>query len=167
MEGRVIGPTIISELWSGKSGQRQVTTTNSNHIKIVRKKTLLSNILTSQMLKKGIFVNAAFPNYLTSGKNDELGISFVSYISSVSPSPNCFLFLDLRFVPLPTFTILQSDFAAWMVSARRISRHEGSRRQPGSNYQTVTLIFWAKSTNTILYLSLYSKRHTGLYWHSP
>ena len=55
------------------------------------------------------------------------------------------------------FTILQSDFAAWMVSARRISRHEGSRRQPGSNYQTVTLIFWAKSTNTILYLSLYSK----------
>ena len=102
-------------------------------------------------------MNAAFPNYLTSGKNDELGISFVSYISSVSPSPNWFLVLDLRFVPLPTFTILQSDFAAWMVSARRIWRHEGSRRQPGSNYQTVTLIFWAKSTNTILYLSLYSK----------
>ena len=58
------------------------------------------------MLKKGIFVNAAFPNYLTSGKNDELGISFVSYISSVSPSPNCFLFLDLRFVPLPPLHLL-------------------------------------------------------------
>ena len=51
-------------------------------------------------------MKAAFPNYLTYGKNDELGFSFVSYISSVSPSPNCFLFLDLRFVPLPPLHLL-------------------------------------------------------------